>query len=92
MFVPFPGSRIIKYRMRIALHRDDKEVVIGSLDDADDRLVSLVIAIGVPVKPLQFEAANLWCNLKQTEVFPIRTGVITDVVFLDVGPYREVAV
>jgi hypothetical protein len=50
------------------------------------------INIGVPIKLLQFEAANLLCNLKQAEVFPMRTSVITDVVFLDERPYREVAV
>ncbi len=78
--------------MRVALHRDDKEVVIGDFDDTDDPLVSLVITIGILIKLLQFEAANLWCNLKQAEVLPKRTSVIPDVAFLDVRPYRDVAV
>jgi hypothetical protein len=78
--------------MRIALHRDNKQVVIRNLDDTDGPLVSLVIAIGVPIKLLQFEAANLLRNLKQAGLFPMRASVVTDVVFWDVGSYSEVAV
>lgn len=61
-------------------------------DDRYDPLVSLGIAIGVPIKQLQFDTENLLCNLKQAEVFPIKTSVITDAAFLDERPYREVTV
>jgi hypothetical protein len=67
---------------------------VGAAECIQSLSMSLIsrIFIGVPIKLLQFEAANLWCNLKQAEVFPIRTSVIPDVAFLDVRPYGEVAV